>query len=115
MIAHHVVCDHDAILLLCFPVLHWVEACGSESKTNGSLENLLAEITRDKQVTYSECIPAHLSHTETHLQLPHGDFRGIPGSTDAGTRGRLGVLIGRGTRTKISNFALAGSKCSCEW
>ncbi|KAJ7801596.1 hypothetical protein B0H14DRAFT_2895009, partial [Mycena olivaceomarginata] len=49
---------HDAILLLCFPVLHRVEASGSESKMNSSLENLLAEITRDNQATYLECIPA---------------------------------------------------------
>ncbi|KAJ7821012.1 hypothetical protein B0H14DRAFT_2832483 [Mycena olivaceomarginata] len=38
MIAHHVACGHDAILLLCFPVLHRVEASGSESKMNSSLE-----------------------------------------------------------------------------
>jgi hypothetical protein len=115
MIAHHVACDHDAILLLCFPVLCRVEASGGESKTNGSLENLLAEITRHNQGTYSECIPACLSHAETRSQLSHGDFRGIPGPTDAGAGGRLGILIGRGARAKISNFALAGGKRSCEW
>jgi hypothetical protein len=112
-IVHHVACSHDAIFLLCFPVLHWVEASSGESKADGSLANLL-EITRGNQGTYPECVPLCLAHAETCSQLPHGDLRDIRGTTDAGAGGRLGVLIGRGTCTKVSNFALAGGKCSCE-